>query len=173
MGRAIRRVPPDWEHPKYHHDWKGRTGYIPLFDQDYPSVCEDWLQRVLRWERGEDEDRASLEADLGRRAYYWEWDDGSPAAESYRARSWTPEEATHYQVYETVSEGTPITPVFASLRELVEHLVAHGTDWDQRRGEGGWDRAAAEAFARSGQAFSGKVGPEGVTTPRDAGFWQR
>jgi hypothetical protein len=65
-----------------------------------------------------------------------------------------PQEMTWYQVYETVSEGTPVTPPFETQSELVEYLVANGDFWDQRcRKEGSsimecapWSRKQAEAF---------------------------
>lgn len=46
---------------------------------------------------------------------------------------WKPEEATWFQMYETVSEGTPVTPPFETREELVEYLVANGCFWDQKR----------------------------------------
>ena len=63
-------------------------------------------------------------------------------------------EPTWWQVYETVSEGTPVTPPFATREELVEYLVENGDFWDQKnRAEGGslmpcdpWSRRNAEAF---------------------------
>jgi hypothetical protein len=58
---------------------------------------------------------------------------------------WTAEDATHFQLYETVTEGTPLSPVFATTAELVEHLVTHGDGWDRPV-----SRAAAEAFVRTG-----------------------
>lgn len=39
---------------------------------------------------------------------------------------WKPEDATWLQVWETVSEGTPVTPPFATRQELVDYLVQHG-----------------------------------------------
>lgn len=59
-----------------------------------------------------------------------------------------------WQVWETVSEGSPVTPAFASATDLVNHLVANGDAWDQKRGDGGWSRASAEKFVRSGWAPS-------------------
>lgn len=38
-----------------------------------------------------------------------------------------PDSQMGYCLYECVSEGTPVTPVFASKEELLEHLVAYGT----------------------------------------------
>lgn len=41
MGREIRRVPMDWEHPK---DERGY--FIPLFDRDYESVGLEWERKA-------------------------------------------------------------------------------------------------------------------------------
>lgn len=59
------------------------------------------------------------------------------------------EQPTWYQVYETVSDGTPVTPPFATTQELIEYLVQYGDFWDQHRGDGGWIRAYAERFVES------------------------
>lgn len=42
-----------------------------------------------------------------------------------RDRDWTPDEATAYQVYETVSEGTPVSPVFATREDLKAWLISN------------------------------------------------
>ncbi|WP_146208404.1 M20 family metallopeptidase [Cupriavidus plantarum] len=38
---------------------------------------------------------------------------------------------TAYQVYENVSEGTPVSPVFASLEELMDWLFKQGFSLEQ------------------------------------------
>lgn len=53
-------------------------------------------------------------------------------------------EKTHYQIYETVSEGTPISPVFASLQEMEEWLVNDGGR------DGKVSRGAAKSFCVDG-----------------------
>lgn len=91
--------------------------------------------------------------------------DGTGSIEAYPGQSaaleaWEgsgPPEGDGWQVWETVSEGSPITPVFATADELIDHLATVGTVWDQRRGDGPWRRAAAESFVRSGWAPSGVV----------------
>ena len=135
MGREIRRVPADWEHPR---DKEGQ--YIPLHDKDYETAAQEWTALFLAWENGTAEDRKRGES-CGCR-YLWEWQ-GPPDEETHRKRKWTAEEATHYQVYETVSEGTPVSPVFASLPDMVEWLVGEGFTW-----------TAAERFAHDGWAPS-------------------
>lgn len=52
-----------------------------------------------------------------------------------------------YALYETVSEGTPVTSVFASAEELVDYLVEHGAWYGQK-----YSRANAEALV--GQGYS-------------------
>ncbi len=58
----------------------------------------------------------------------------------------TPESELGWALYETVSEGTPCTPVFATADELIEHLSIIGQDWDQVP----MRRTAAEALVRGG-----------------------
>ena len=55
-----------------------------------------------------------------------------------------PPEGEGWQVWETVSEGSPITPVFATPEKLVNYLVNVGA-WGRR-----YSREAAEAFVNSG-----------------------
>jgi putative sterol carrier protein len=39
---------------------------------------------------------------------------------------WTAEEATHFMMYETCSEGTPISPAFSTIEELAHYLADNG-----------------------------------------------
>ena len=39
---------------------------------------------------------------------------------------WTPEEATHYMMYEDTTEGTPISPAFPTPEELAQWLTDTG-----------------------------------------------
>lgn len=84
---------------------------------------------------------------------YWEYEGAPPDPEYYRP-IFAEGEATWYQVYETVSEGTPVTPPFATKQELIDYLVEYGDFWDQHRGEGGWPREAAKRFAEEEWAVS-------------------
>jgi hypothetical protein len=76
------------------------------------------------------------------------------AAESEAWEATEPPVGEGWQVWETVSEGSPITPVMPTADALIEHLSTVGTVWDQRRGDGPWRRAEAESFVRSGWAPS-------------------
>jgi hypothetical protein len=49
MGREVRRVPADWQHPK-----DERTGhFIPLFDGSFRQVLDEWNEENAKWSRGE------------------------------------------------------------------------------------------------------------------------
>lgn len=153
MGREIRRVPPNWEQPK------NERGHLqPMFDQTFSAAAEEWKARLAKHVPSENDGRE-----------YWEWDGNPPDREYYRP--WEDEDATWFQVWETVSEGTPVTPPFATKIELVDYLVANGDAWDQSRGNGGWGRKAAERFVNAGWAPSMVVFNSGtdvtIKTPRD------
>jgi hypothetical protein len=92
MGREIRRVPADWEHPRTEAGY-----YQPMFDRTF----EEGIARAEQY--GED----------------------PPTNPAYYRPAWD-SEPTHYQIYETVTEGTPWSPVFGSLDELVEWLIKEG-----------------------------------------------
>lgn len=62
-----------------------------------------------------------------------------------------------WQVWETVSEGSPVTPAFESALELINYLVKNGDQWDQNRGEGGWTLKNATTFVQNAWAPSGVV----------------
>ena len=53
-----------------------------------------------------------------------------------------------------MSEGTPVTPPFATREELIDHLVEGGDDWDRKRGRPGYSRESATAFVNAGWAPS-------------------
>lgn len=62
-----------------------------------------------------------------------------------------PPEGEGWQVWETVSEGAPVSPVFTTGEDLVDYLVDKGDVWSQkRRADGEEDpppsRAAAKYF---------------------------
>lgn len=182
MGREIRRVPIGWEHPRQecrHSPWAGgcdeakRNGgkcYQPVYDRDFETAATDWLKENAAWENGEDSSKAGQEAETGERVFYWEWGGSPPDREYYRPK-WTDEECTAYQMYETVSEGTPVSPVFETPEGLIDYLVENGDFWDQYRGEGGWTRENATAFVKAGFAMSMVAIPtaDGYVTkmPRD------
>ena len=129
MGREIRRVPLGWEHPK---DDDG--DFLPCHDHDFRSAMTKWFEDWKAWDAGTHPDRKDRNYD------FWEWE-SIPDPET--SRPVFDSDPTCYQIYETVTEGTPVSPVFESLVILVQWLV------DQ-----GYSQAAAEGFAREGWAPS-------------------
>lgn len=148
MGREIRKVPPNWDHPKSMRSY-GREGFQPMYDERFEDAAAKWKADYAAWEAGEKLKHPNGDGSL---MEFWEWDGGPPDREYYRP--WTDAEATWLQVWETVSEGTPVSPPFATPEELIDYLAEHGDFWDQKRGDGPWKRANAERFVKSGWAPS-------------------
>lgn len=175
MGREIRRVPKGWEHPKYtaedakYPNWVGT--FKPLHDDDYETVMAEWIKNHELWLKGEHPDQKEGGNAL-KHKYYAQWHGNAPDPDYYRPK-WTDAERVCFQLYETVSEGTPVTPAFETKEALVEHLVKFGDAWSQKDGRGGWKREVAEAMVREESCVSfatqgGKFydGPETLTMPK-------
>lgn len=64
-----------------------------------------------------------------------------------------PDDELGWCLYQTVSEGTPVTPVFATAEELIDYLATVGEDFSQKP----MRREAAEALVRGGWAPSGAM----------------
>lgn len=178
MGREIRRIPLGWEHPKKDYpDY--RTGrmesrYRPLYNHDAEEAWADWQADYKKWLDGElaeslakyPEEGYTLETPY---ASYCAWN-GMPPHPEYHRPKWTEAEMNGYAMYETVSEGTPVTPTFASLEELADHLTQHGTYWDGTP----WSREAADGFVKSGWAPSMVFSPAtGIVTPSDERMYSK
>jgi hypothetical protein len=93
--REVRRVPADWQHPK---DAEGND--VPLFSEfpyepsEIPEgIAEGWLKNEP--------------------PHY-----GVPMMPT-----WPEGQATHFQMYETTSEGSPISPVFPKVEQLALWLA--------------------------------------------------
>ncbi len=119
MGREIRRVPPNYEPPMCQ---SGQEIHQPKYNETWKQAVNEWKEGYRKWEEGIHEDKENYE--------FWEY--SSPPNRFYYL-DYETEDATWYQVYETVSEGTPVTPSFETKQELIDYLVLHGDYWDQRR----------------------------------------
>ena len=108
MGRELRRVPADWEHPKnmYGH-------HIPLHDGSYGGgyvkMAAEWDKNLQEWKPRED------------CLHFDQWDGKRPFSGDYMP-NWPEEERTHYQMYEDTTEGTPESPVMANVESLCHWL---------------------------------------------------
>lgn len=158
MGREIRMVPPDWRHPTYgdyvdigeYHTsqiprWGNRNTPHPMRDETYRAASERWKQGLAEWEADVDGIR-TRESELYGYAEFWD-KENPPRRLYYREREWTADEATAFQVYETVTEGTPRSPVFLTRRTLVNWLMK----------EQGMTEEAAQMFVQQGWVLSGEM----------------
>jgi len=120
MNREVRRVPVNWEHPR---DANGR--YIPLLD-DFTRYLSYWKEAKKKWDEGFFKILMDQEEWRPKERYMngsWEEREGPcPKQENYMP-DWTEEERTHYQMYETTSEGTPISPVMETPEDLARWLA--------------------------------------------------
>src|ERR1035437_1164735 len=134
MGREVRRVPLDFSLP-VGEVWPGFMvlNYLPKC-----ATCEGAGGLEI------DNDYADCPACQGH---------GNIATAEQRAILEVPT-GEGWQVWETVSEGSPITPVFATDVELIDWLVTEGTHcvatpWKRHEQ---WDapfrRSAAEEFVK-------------------------
>ena len=120
MSREVRRVPADWKHPER---YPGR--YEPLFEgaPDLDEQIEKWHEEKELWDKNEHPDQAKFNRKVEDCAFE-DWNGGPPRPCDYMP--WWPEEQkTHYQMYETCSEGTPISPVMTGPEELAHWLADH------------------------------------------------
>lgn len=126
MGREVRRVPADWQHPKIekpnYRDCCVETSYQPMFDRPFKSAMEEWYAAWQAWERGERPDYCTGDS---AKLQYWEWDNPPPDPAYFRP-DWPEAERTHLMMYEDTSEGTPISPAFATPEELARWLADNG-----------------------------------------------
>jgi len=93
MSREMRRVPKDWKHPKNEN---GR--FEPLLNGWPGYTIDEWQRDVAEY--GED--------DVGPR----------PSSETHMLLDVPSDQRTHFQMYQTTSEGTPISPVMETPEEV-------------------------------------------------------
>jgi hypothetical protein len=99
MSREVRIVPEHWQHPK---DAQGK--YIPLYGWTYSESLEDYKKGKMFDEDDEDDN------------------EDEPRPEEYMPE-WPEHERTHLMMYETCSEGTPISPACKTAEELARWLA--------------------------------------------------
>jgi hypothetical protein len=174
MSREVRMVPPDWQHPtEWGKDW--RTGqpklrHVALLDGDYDEAASEWDREAAQWEAGYVRDyfnRGYKAKDETHEGSYAEWAGDRPNPGHYMPK-FAPETATHLMMYETTSEGTPISPAFATPEELARWLAdnnasAFGSDgatYEQ------WLRVCRGGFAPTAVGTSAGLlsGVAGLTT---------
>ena len=101
MGREVRRVPKNWEHPK---DERGQ--FTPLMDGYAKDIAK--FKEIM--------EKKGVEEAI-------EYFGGGPMRENYMPE-WPENERTHLMMYEEdCTEGTPISPAFETPEELARWLA--------------------------------------------------
>lgn len=104
MGREVRMVPANWVHPT------NEIGELkPLLPFSYQDAAAEFMD---------------LANTHGLQAAIDEYGQ-APDKEDYMP-DWPAEQRTHYMMYEDTSEGTPISPAFATPEELARWLADTG-----------------------------------------------
>lgn len=101
MGREVRRIKPGWQHPRR------KNG-------SYVGLRNGYAEAIRQWNNWEPEDHAGITRE--------QWFGEKPDPHDYMP-DWTREEATMLVMYETTSEGKPISPAFSTPEELAHWLA--------------------------------------------------
>jgi non-ribosomal peptide synthetase component F len=131
MGREVRMVPADWQHPKDEHG-----EFIPMYCESYAEAAAEFM------------------AAANEKGLQHAIDEYGVPEEQHYMPDWPPEQRTHYMMYEDTSEGTPISPAFSTPEELARWLADTGASAFGR------DTASYEAWlrvARGGYACSAVI----------------
>lgn len=150
MGREVRMVPSDWQHPMDEHG-----EYIPLLQEPWEKRAAAWDLGAVKWAEGLREDFVNEGQWVPKKpdeigCTYEEWAGCRPCKEDYMP-TFAPGTATHYMMYETCTEGTPISPAFETPEKLARWLVDNSASalGDQGASYEGWLRVAKGGYAPS------------------------
>lgn len=125
MSRSVRRVPMDWQHPKSYQGRKRKLNFTSLFDGSggaYRKEAEAFVKDCAAWDNGTHADligRPELKTEY---PFFWEWGSPPPDPDMYMP-DFPPEQCIGWQMYETTSEGTPLSPVMDSPESLARWLA--------------------------------------------------
>lgn len=159
MGREVRRVPVGYVHPK--DKVTGRL--IPKFI-GYEEDLQRWAFGAMKWLEGLDvtwkgEERPIPIRESTGQKYesYEEWNGDRPEPENYMLVGVPHAERTMLMMFETCTEGTPISPAFKTAEELARWLA------DNEASAFGASTASYEAWLNlcqeEGSAFSAMIVP--------------
>lgn len=121
MGREVRMVPSNWEHPK-----SADGHFIPLLGDSFKERVAKWDEEARQWNNGFVWDYQTRDwqskVPLEHAGTFSKWNGDRPDEKDYMP-DWPKAERTHYQMYEDTSEGTPISPVMETPEALARWLA--------------------------------------------------
>ena len=122
-GREVRMVAEEWSHPT---DANGH--YIPLFNgESYQAEIREWDEGNKKWSQGLSSDFEGGWEPIGKedkKLSFIEYSGPRPKKGDYMP-NWTTRINTQYIMYETTTEGTPISPAFSTPEKLAKWLEAN------------------------------------------------
>lgn len=135
MGREVRKVTKNWQHPKNDTD-----NYKPLHE-GYNKDSDEFMK--LAASKG-----------LQEAVDYM----GCPDKDNYMP-DWDEEEKTHLMMYESTTEGTPLSPAFETPEELAKWLADNNASafGDSGASYEGWLRVAKGGWAPSAVMGGGTI----------------
>lgn len=133
LSRGVRRVPLHYEHPKkQRYDYRTMTyveDFQPVFDRFYVPAVREWLANWELWQKGEHPDQQVEDAP----GYsYEDWDGPGPDPDfHYPGAAWPKGTEMGICMYESVTEGTPISRVYPDTPEgrqaMAEQIASEDT----------------------------------------------
>ena len=109
MGREVRRVALGWTPPEHSH-----------FDKTFAHAVQVWTLGKAAWESGADPDAAKYP-----QYTYEEWNGECPDDPEYYRPEWPEGTPLGYCLYETVTEGSALSPVFETAEELAQWMASN------------------------------------------------
>lgn len=155
MGREIRYVPENWEHLRRINEYSDKEEFKPMCQQDFKEAYSEFEKDLKEWYREQEafENGKIFELKSKNKIYskangniYEDWGGKPPRPPS--PYDYMPS-GNWFQLFENVSEGTPLSPPFATKEELVEWLVNNRDYIDHQ-----WTRPQAEGMVKSGYSPS-------------------
>lgn len=128
MSREVRKVPLNWQHPEDPHSY---GDFIPLLNGSFIEALADWNDGKALWAKGLRRDWVDKEKivlvplDEVHAADCSNWEDyygRCPTADRYMP-VFPSDAELGLCMYETCTEGTPISPVFKTAEELAHWLA--------------------------------------------------
>ncbi|MBM5789852.1 hypothetical protein FJZ23_02065 [Candidatus Parcubacteria bacterium] len=113
-------VPASWEHPK-----DERGNYIALLGGSFKERADQWDEEARQWDNGFVRGFATdgwKPKGPEHTGTFADWDGERPEEKDYMP-DWPEAERTHYQLYESTSNGMPISPVMETPEALAYWLV--------------------------------------------------
>lgn len=109
MGRKVRRVALDWTPPDHPH-----------YDKSFDHAVQVWTNGKHAWESGADPDATKYS-----QYTYEEWNGSCPDDPAYYRPEWPEGTPLGYCLYETVSEGSALSPVFETPDALAQWMASN------------------------------------------------